>query len=192
MNNSFFAFSSRTKYIYRWALMRNTEQESLAEHTLEVATLAHALAVIGNRRFNKNYNAERAATLALYHDTPEIITGDMPTPVKYNSDEMRKEFKKIEDGACNKLLGMLPDDLKDDYSSFFFKKEDDEELWRLVKAADKLSALIKCIEERKAGNNEFKMAEKSTKQIIKKLGCPECDVFVEEFLPAYELTLDQL
>ena len=192
MNNSFFAFSSRTKYIYRWALMRNTEQESLAQHSLEVATLAHALAVIGNKRFNKNYNAERAATLALYHDTPEIITGDMPTPVKYNSDEMRREFKKIEDGACNKLLDMLPDDLKDDYSPFFFKKDEDEELWLLVKAADKLSALIKCIEERKAGNTEFRMAEKSTKQIIKKLGCPECDVFVEEFLPAYELTLDQL
>ena len=192
MNNSFFAFSSRTKYIYRWALMRNTEKESLAEHSLEVATLAHALAVIGNKRFNKNYNADRAAALALYHDTPEIITGDMPTPVKYNSDEMRKEFKKIEDGACNKLLEMLPDDMKDEFSPFFFKKEEDEELWLLVKAADKLSALIKCIEERKAGNAEFRMAEKSTKQIIKKLGCKECDVFVEEFLPAYELTLDQL
>ncbi|MBO4338416.1 MAG: 5'-deoxynucleotidase [Clostridia bacterium] len=192
MNNSFFAFSSRTKYINRWALMRNTEKESLAEHTLEVASLAHALAVIGNKRFNKNYNAERAAALALYHDTPEIITGDMPTPVKYNSDEMRREFKKIEDNACNRLLDMLPDDLRDEYSPFFFKKDEDEELWLLVKAADKLSALIKCIEERKAGNAEFKMAEKSTKQLIKKLGCPECDVFLEEFLPAYELTLDQL
>ncbi len=172
--------------------MRNTEKESLAEHTLEVASLAHALAVIGNKRFNKNYNAERAAALALYHDTPEIITGDMPTPVKYNSDEMRREFKKIEDNACNRLLDMLPDDLRDEYSPFFFKKDEDEELWLLVKAADKLSALIKCIEERKAGNAEFKMAEKSTKQLIKKLGCPECDVFLEEFLPAYELTLDQL
>ncbi|MCR4563358.1 MAG: 5'-deoxynucleotidase [Clostridiales bacterium] len=192
MNNSFFAFSSRTKYINRWALMRNTEKESLAEHTLEVASLAHALAVIGNKRFNKNYNAERAAALALYHDTPEIITGDMPTPVKYNSDEMRREFKKIEDNACNRLLDMLPDDLRDEYSPFFFKKDEDEKLWLLVKAADKLSALIKCIEERKAGNAEFKMAEKSTKQLIKKLGCPECDVFLEEFLPAYELTLDQL
>ena len=192
MNNSFFAFASRTKYINRWALMRNTEKESLAEHTLEVASLAHALAVIGNRRFGKSYNAERAAVLALYHDTPEIITGDMPTPVKYNSDEMRKEFAKIEDSACEKLLSMLPDDLKGDFSPMFFKEESDEELWALVKAADKLSALIKCIEERKAGNSEFKMAEKSTRQIIKKLGCPECNVFVEEFIPAYELTLDQL
>lgn len=192
MNNSFFAFSSRTKYIYRWALMRNTERESLAEHTLEVASLAHALAVIGNKRFGKSYNAERAAVLALYHDTPEIITGDMPTPVKYNSDEMRKEFQKIEDNACNRLLDMLPDDLKEEYSPMFFKKDEDEELWKLVKAADKLSALIKCIEERKAGNTEFKMAEKSTLQNIKKLGCEECNVFLEEFIPAYELTLDQL
>lgn len=172
--------------------MRNTEKESLAEHSLEVATLAHALAVIGNKRLNKSYNAERAATLALYHDTPEIITGDMPTPVKYNSDEMRKEFGKIEDNACKKLLNMLPDDLKEDFSSMFFKEEADKELWALVKAADKLSALIKCIEERKAGNTEFKMAEKSTKQVIKKLNCPECNIFIEEFLPAYELTLDQL
>ncbi|MBE6836324.1 MAG: 5'-deoxynucleotidase [Ruminococcaceae bacterium] len=192
MNNSFFAFSSRTKYIYRWALMRNTERESLAEHTLEVASLAHALAVIGNKRFGKSYNAERAAVLALYHDTPEIITGDMPTPVKYNSDEMRKEFQKIEDNACNRLLDMLPDDLKEEYSPMFFKKDEDEDLWKLVKAADKLSALIKCIEERKAGNTEFKMAEKSTLQNINKLGCEECSVFLEEFIPAYELTLDQL
>ena len=192
MNNTFFAFSSRTKYIYRWALMRNTEQESLAEHTLEVATRAHALAVIGNKRFGKSYDAERAAVLALYHDTPEIITGDMPTPVKYNSDEMHSEFQKIENAACEKLLNMLPDDLRDEFSPMFFKTKEDEELWALVKAADKLSALIKCIEERKAGNAEFKMAEKSTRQLIKKLGCPECDVFTEEFLPAYELTLDQL
>lgn len=172
--------------------MRNTRTESLAEHSLEVATLAHALAVIGNKRFSKNYNAERAAALALYHDTPEIITGDMPTPVKYNSDRMRSEFKKIEDNACERLLDMLPEDLKEDFSPMFFKDEKDKELWVLIKAADKLSALIKCIEERKAGNSEFKMAEKSTKQIIKKLDCPECNVFVEEFLPAYELTLDQL
>lgn len=192
MNNSFFAFSSRTKYINRWALMRNTQKESLAEHSLEVATLAHALAVIGNKRLDKNYNTERAALLALYHDTPEIITGDMPTPVKYNSDEMRKEFKKIEDNACSRLLDMLPDDMRKDFSPMFFKEEQDSELWALVKAADKLSALIKCVEERKAGNSEFKMAEKSTKQILKKLNCPECDIFLEEFLPAYELTLDQL
>lgn len=192
MNNTFFAFSSRTKYIYRWALMRNTEQESLAEHTLEVATLAHALAVIGNKRFGKSYDAERAAVLALYHDTPEIITGDMPTPVKYNSDEMHNEFQKIENAACERLLNMLPDDLREEFSPMFFKTEKDGELWALVKAADKLSALIKCIEERKAGNAEFRMAEKSTRQLIKKLGCPECDVFTEEFLPAYELTLDQL
>ena len=192
MNNTFFAFSSRTKYIYRWALMRNTEQESLAEHTLEVATLAHALAVIGNKRFGKSYDAERAAVLALYHDTPEIITGDMPTPVKYNSDEMHNEFQKIENAACERLLNMLPDDLREEFSPMFFKTEKDGELWALVKAADKLSALIKCIEERKAGNAEFRMAEESTRQLIKKLGCPECDVFTEEFLPAYELTLDQL
>lgn len=191
MKNSFFAFSARTKYIYRWALMRNTEKESLAEHSGEVASLSYALAVIGNKRFGKNYNAERAAVLGLYHDTPEIITGDMPTPVKYNSEELRNEFKKVEKQACNKLLNMLPDDLKDDYSPLFFKKEDDKPLWKLVKAADKLSALIKCMEERKAGNTEFCKAEISLKTLIDNLDCPECKAFCDEFLSSYDFSLDQ-
>lgn len=192
MKNSFFAFSSRMKYINRWALMRNTEKESLLEHSSEVASLSFALAKIGNKRLNKNYNAERAAVLGLYHDTPEIITGDMPTPVKYNNDEMRKAFKAVEKNACKTLLNMLPEDLKEDYSPLFFKEDDDHQLWVLVKAADKLSALIKCIEERKAGNTEFLKAEQTVLEIIKKLDCPECSVFMEEFLPSYELSLDQL
>lgn len=192
MKNSFFAFTGRTKYIYRWALMRNTERESLAEHSGEVAEIAYALAVIGNKRLNKNYNCERAAVLALYHDTPEIITGDMPTPIKYNNDEIKREFRKVEKQACESIIKMLPDDMKEDYSPLFFKEENDIELWKLVKAADKISALIKCIEERKAGNTEFIKAEQSVKKLLETLDCPECTEFVKEFLPSYELTLDQL
>jgi len=192
LKNNFFAFTSRMKYINRWALMRNTNYENLAQHSGEVASLSFALAVIGNRRLNKSYNAERAAVLGLYHDTPEIITGDMPTPVKYCSSEMRKVFGVVEDDACRRLTNMLPDDLKPDYSPLFFHEESDRELWALVKAADKLSAYIKCIEERKAGNSEFDEAEKSVYEILRSLDCEEARIFVEEFIPAYSLPLDKL
>lgn len=192
MKNGFFAFTGRIKYINRWALMRNTTYETLSQHSHEVAVLAHALAVIGNKKLGKSYNTERAALLGLYHDVPEIITGDMPTPVKYYSRDMRNTFEKIENNACSSLLDMLDDDIKGEYTSLFFKTEKDTELWRLVKAADKLSAFIKCIEERKAGNSEFSDAEKSTKALIDSLDCEEADIFVKEYLPAYELPLDKL
>ncbi len=191
MQYSFFAMLSRMKYIDRWALMRNTEKDSLDTHSKEVAVIANTLALIGNRRFNKNYNADRAAVLGLYHDAHEIITGDMPTPIKYQNNEILEAFKDVEEKATEKLISMLPDDLKDDFYSALTGKGD-EELLPLVKAADRLSALIKCIEERKAGNTEFKKAEASTKKKIQKMNVPEADVFMEEFLPAYELTLDQL
>ena len=155
MNYSFFAMISRMKYIDRWALMRNTDRESLDSHSKEVAVIAHALAVIGNKRFGKNYNPDRAAVLGLDHDAHEIITGDMPTPVKYHSEEMRKAYAVVEDTAGEKLLSMLPSDMRDTYRDAFFKKEEDTYLWKIVKAADKISALIKCIEEMKAGNKEF-------------------------------------
>ena len=191
MNYSFFAMLSRMKYIDRWALMRNTENESLDSHSKEVAVIAHALALIGNKRFGKNYNADRAAVLGLYHDAHEIITGDMPTPIKYQNKDILEAFRGVEELATERLVSLLPDDLKDEFYSALTGKGD-EELLPLVKAADRLSALIKCIEERKAGNSEFKKAEVATKKKIMKEDIPEVKVFMEEFLPAYELTLDQM
>lgn len=192
MKNCFYAFTSRIKYINRWALMRNTSYETLSQHSHEVATIAHALAVIGNKRLKKSYDAARASLLGLYHDVPEIITGDMPTPVKYYSRDMRKSFELVENNACTTLLKMLPDDIREEYKSLFIKENDDAELWQLVKAADKISAYIKCIEERKAGNTEFIEAESSTKELIESLNCEEANIFLEDFLPAYELPLDKL
>ena len=191
MNYSFFAMVSRMKYIDRWALMRNTENESLDSHSKEVAVIAHALAFIGNKRFGKNYNTDRAAVLGLYHDAHEIITGDMPTPVKYDNETITTAFKAVEDSANEKLLMKLPEDFRDDFRQLLTGDED-KELQPLVKAADKLSALIKCIEERKAGNTEFREAESSTRKRIIESNVPEAEVFMDEFLPAYELTLDML
>lgn len=192
MKGNFFAFISRMKYINRWALMRNTNYETLSQHSFEVASLAHALAVIGNRRLGKNYDTARAALLGLYHDAPEIITGDMPTPVKYHSGEMREAFATVERYAGERLLSMLPEDMQPDFRSLLQEDSADAELHKLVKAADKLSAYIKCVEERKAGNSEFKEAEKTTKATLEKLGCPEAEIFTAEFLRAYELPLDKL
>lgn len=190
--NDFFAFAARMKYINRWALMRNTRYETLSEHSAEVAQLSFALAAIGNKRLGKAYNCERAALLGLFHDVPEIITGDLPTPVKYYSKETRSAYRTVEKDAVNQLLSMLPDDLLTEYEPLFKKRDDDASLWRLVKAADKVSAYLKCIEERKAGNSEFSEAEKSLHTAINELRCEEAVIFVNDFLPSYEKTLDQL
>ena len=191
MSSNFFAMHSRMKYINRWALMRNTSHEDLSQHSEGVAAIAHALAVIKNLRFGGNLNAERAAFLGLYHDMTEIITGDMPTPVKYHSETLRSAYAQVEDLAGEKLLSMLPDDMKEYYESAFFKKAQDEYLWVLVKAADKISALIKCIEERNAGNKEFDKAYESTLTSIKNMKLQEVDYFIEEFIPAFSLSLDE-
>ena len=191
MEYSFFAMLSRMKYIDRWALMRNTESENLDSHSKEVAVIAHALAVIGNVRLGKNYNADRAAVLGLYHDAQEIITGDLPTPVKYQNQKILDAYKEIENSATERLVSMLPDDLKNEFMCAL-TGENDKDLLPLVKAADKLSALIKCIEERKAGNMEFKEAERSTRERIAELNLEEANVFLNEFIEAFELTLDQL
>ncbi len=192
MNSNFFAMHGRMKYINRWALMRNTREENISEHSGDVAVIAHALAVMGNIRFSKNLNAERAAFLGLYHDMPEIITGDMPTPVKYHSEEMKKAYLEVENMASERLLSMLPDDMREYYESAFFKKEEDDYLWKLVKAADKISALIKCIEEKKAGNGEFSDALESTREAVEKMKLPEADEFMKEFIPGFYLSLDEL
>ena len=191
MSNHFFAMHSRMKYINRWALMRNTVNENISEHSNDVAVIAHALAVMKNVRFGGNLNPERAAFLGLYHDMTEIITGDMPTPVKYYSDDMREAFKEVEDKAGRHLLSMLPDDMAKYYESAFFKAEGDEYLWKIVKAADKISALIKCIEEKNAGNNEFGKALESTRASLDEMAMPEVDTFLEEFLPSFYLSLDE-
>lgn len=192
MSNDFFALISRMKYIDRWALMRNTEKESLSQHSYEVAVISHALVIISNRRLGTNYDESKAALIGLFHDASEILTGDMPTPVKYYSPEILGAFKKVEEVATDKILDMLPDDLKPDYDDLMIPNESDKELWRFVKAADKLSALIKCIEEEKAGNREFIKAREATEKSIRKMNCEAAEIFIREFLPSFELTLDQL
>lgn len=192
MENGFYAMLSRMKLIKRWALMRNSMSENISEHSLEVSIIAHALAIISNCRLGNNLNAERAAAIAIYHDASEIITGDMPTPIKYYNQSIQDAYKKVEEAATERLLSMLPEDLRDYYESMFTQKEEDLYLWKLVKAADELSALIKCIEERKTGNTDFINAESSISSIINELNLPEVEIFIKEFLPAYEKSLDEL
>lgn len=188
---NFFAMVNRMKMIDRWALMQNTSKENIAEHSHSVAVIAHALALIGNKEFGKCYDENRVALLALYHDTTEVITGDMPTPVKYYNDEIKSVYKDIEDIAGKRLLSMLPDDYRADYEPFFTHKDEDKELWALVKAADKISALIKCIEENRMGNKEFEIALKSQEQKIAEIDLPEVKFFSDHFLHSYYLTLDE-
>lgn len=195
-DHSFFAAISRMKYIERWALMRNSRQENLCEHSMEVAMIAHALCLIGNIRFGRELDADRAAVVGLYHDSSEIITGDMPTPVKYYSDDIRKAYKDVEKIAQFRLLEKLPDDLRDEYRKIFDPGDSDNEKYmkRLVKAADKISALIKCLEEEKSGNAEFSKAQETTRRTLEMMAeeMPEVQVFMDEFIPAYGKTLDEL
>lgn len=188
----FYAMMSRMKYIERWALMRNSYPENISEHSLEVAMLAHALAVISNKRFKNTLNTDRAALIGLFHDSTEIITGDMPTPIKYYNKDIQGAFKEIEKNAANQLLSMLPEDIREEYEKLFFLTEEEEYLGRLVKAADKLSALIKCIEEKKAGNSEFDSARITIEAALHEMKLPEVELFMEEFLPSYYKTLDEL
>ena len=196
MNYNFFALISRMKYIDRWALMRNTRQENLCEHSMEVAMIAHALCVIGNTRYGRHLDANKAALVGLYHDASEIITGDLPTPVKYYNKELKTAYKQVEAIADDKLLEKLPDDLKPSFEQVFKAEDNEDERYmrRLVKAADKLSALIKCIGEINAGNNEFRTAKESTEKSVRSLymELPEVLDFVNEFLSSYGNTLDEL
>ena len=192
MEHSFFSFLFRMKYIDRWALMRNTYAENLSTHSFEVAALAHMLALIGNRRFGRNYDPDRAAVLGLYHDMPEILTGDLPTPVKYFSLQTAVAYASVESAASEKLLRALPEDFRDDFKAIFYQQAEDDALRQLVKAADKLAAYLKCIEERRAGNTEFSKAEESTRAKLDALPLPEVRIFMEEFLPAFSMTLDQI
>ena len=191
MNHAFFAMMSRMKYIERWALMRNSKQETVSEHALQVGMIAHALAVISITRCGKTVDPEKAALLGMYHDASEIITGDMPTPVKYHNHEIQDAFQALEEKANQQLLSMLPEDMRPDYQALFFPGDGFSEEQRIVKAADKLSALIKCVEEKRQGNREFEQARRSTEEAIRAMRLPAADCFLEEFLPAFELTLDE-
>lgn len=190
MAYSFFAMLSRMKNIHRWALMRNTRSENICEHSHEVAVIAHALALITNRHYGGNVDAQKCVMLAVYHDVPEILTGDMPTPVKYYNPAIREAYRQVEQSACDKLVEMLPADLQGEYDALIRPQDADSEELRLVKAADKISALIKCIEETSQGNREFLSARRATQEAIRKMGIPAADEFLEQYIPAYELTLD--
>ena len=190
MKYHFFAYMARMKYIKRWGLMNSSKEENIQEHSLQTAMIAHALALLGNKRLGKEYNADRAAVLGIYHDMPEIITGDMPTPVKYYSPEIRDAYKRVEAVAADRLLDMLPEELRESYEPLL--KEEDPEVRRFVKAADKLSAHIKCLEELKASNHEFILAARQTRQALDDMDMPEVRYFIENFLDSFTLTLDEL
>ena len=185
---------SRMRYIGRWGLMNNTREENISEHSHEVAVLAHVLVTIANERFGENLSADRAAVLGIFHDAGEIITGDLPTPIKYYDDEIRHAYQRIEQVSEQRLLSMLPDDPRGVYEPLIDSSKADASLQKYVKAADKLSALIKCICEIRMGNNEFVKAERTIRDNLQKMQAdlPALRVFMEEFLPAYELTLDEL
>ena len=191
IGSHFFAYLSRMRFIQRWALMRNTALENVQEHSHQVAVLAHALAVIRNEKFGGHADAGAVAVAALYHDASEILTGDMPTPIKYDNPAIRKAYKEVEAVAEEKLLHMLPEALRPSFAPLL-REGYDPGLRTLVKAADKLSAHIKCVEELKAGNAEFKQAAEQTLEALQGYGLPELDYFLEHFLPAFGLTLDEL
>ena len=190
-NNHFYAMLSRMKYINRWGLMRNTRSENISEHSLEVAYIAHALGVINNEIFGGNLPAERLAILGMYHDVTEIITGDMPTPVKYYSPVIRNAYSEVEHVAKDEMLSGLPEIMRKHYDRVLLETDEEEELWKYVKGADKMSALIKCIEEQQMGNQDFADAAESIQLTLRNMHIPEVDYFMEEFLPAYRLTLDK-
>ena len=190
MKSHFCAYVSRMRFIQRWALMRNTAPENVQEHSHQVAVLAHALAVIRNEKFGGTVDPGAVAVAALYHDASEILTGDMPTPIKYDNPAIRKAYKDVEAVAEGKLLAMLPEELQAVYAPILTPT--DPEVIRLVKAADKLSAYIKCVEELKAGNNEFREAAAQTRKSLEAYELPEVVYFLETFMDSFALTLDEL
>lgn len=190
MDNTFYALISRMRYISRWGLMRNSYDENIQEHSHMVAVLAHALALIGRDIYGKDIDPDKCATAALFHDASEILTGDLPTPIKYYNPDIRDAYKQVEAISCQRLLKMLPESLRESYRPLLF--ESDPAVRPYVKAADKLSAHIKCLEEQKAGNHEFDSAARQTMTALEELDMEELRYFIENFLPAFRLTLDEL
>ena len=187
---NFFAYISRMKYIARWSLMRNSFSENIQEHSHAVAVLAHALGVIRRDVLGLPCDPNACATAALYHDASEIITGDLPTPIKYYSPAIREAYRQVEDEAATQLLNMLPEELRPSYEPLL--REEDKEIKRIVKAADKLSAYIKCVEELRGGNNEFRDAGRESLEALKDMRMPEVDWFLQRFGSSFGLTLDEL
>ena len=187
-----FAFLSRMKFIKRWGLMHNTYPENIQEHSLRVAMIGHALAVVRNRLFDGRVSPERVAVLALYHDAGEVLTGDLPAPVKYFNPQIRIAYQTIEAAAHEKLLALVPEALREDYRSLFLPDADERTHWEIVKAADKICAYVKCLEETAAGNGEFAQAEKALRASVEAIDLPEVRYFLETFAPSFRLTLDDL
>ena len=197
MEYGFYAMLNRMKLINRWSLMRNTSQENIQEHSLQVAILAHALAILRREKFPEDRicpSPEHVAVLAIFHDASEIITGDMPTPIKYFNPKLREAYQVAEDAANDRLLGMLPEEMRPHYQPYLNGADSEEDLAarELVKAADKLAAYIKCVEELAQGNNEFKLAKIQCKQKVDEMGLKEVDYFMEQYMPAFERSLDEL
>ncbi len=189
MQNGFFAMAFRMKYIHRWGLMYSVHPENLSTHSLEVAVCAHALAMIGNLHFGKSYDADRVATKALYHDVPEIFTGDIPTPVKYYSEETHVSYAAVESAALDKLFTMLPQELRPSYEALFEYSDDEK---RLIKAADKICALLKCRDEAHFGNPDFAEAEKTLRASIAEAACEEANYFLDTFGDSFSQPIDSL
>ncbi|EFV40712.1 MULTISPECIES: 5'-deoxynucleotidase [Hafnia] len=188
----FFAHLSRLKLINRWPLMRNVRTENVSEHSLQVAFVAHALAIIKNRKFNGNVNPERVALLAMYHDASEVLTGDMPTPIKYYNPQIAHEYKKIEKVAQQKLIEMLPPELQNDFRPLLDEHYYTEDEKLVVKQADALCAYLKCLEELSAGNNEFKLAKARLEKTLDMRSSPEMEYFMKVFIPSFSLSLDEI
>ncbi|CAM3962908.1 MULTISPECIES: 5'-deoxynucleotidase [Shewanella] len=187
-----FAHLARMKLIQRWPLMYNVRPENVQEHSLQVAMVAHALAIIANKKFNKQLSPERAATLAIFHDASEILTGDLPTPVKYFNKEIEAEYKKIEAIAERRLLEMVPEEFQEDYQDLLLSEQADEEYKQLVKSADTLCAYLKCLEEQTAGNHEFNTAKRRLTESLSKNPDPAVKYFIDTFIPSFELNLDEI
>ena len=190
MKHHFFAYVSRLRYIRRWGLMRSVMPENDAEHSLQVAMIAHAVAIIGRKHYGRQVEPEHVLALGVYHDVSEVITGDMPTPVKYQTDELRKSYKDVERMANDRLLSMLPDDLRPAYAPYLSTPRDYDR--QVLKAADSISAYLKCLEEKRAGNREFEAAGASIRQTLDAIDLPEVQDFIRDFLPSFELSLDEL
>ena len=191
MKKSFYAYLSRLKHIKRWGLMRNSEEENVAEHTFSVALIAHALCIIRNTYYGGGADEKDVLAAALYHEAGEVITGDLPTPIKYFDEDITQSYKKIERHAEERLVSMLPEEMRPAIAPYVLQ-ETSEEVRTLVKAADRLSAYIKCKQELRSGNNEFEKACLRTREAVEAMNLPEVDYFIEHFLPGYELTLDEL
>ncbi len=192
IKSNFFAFISRMKYINRWGLMRSIKEENVSEHSLDVAVIAHALTIIQKKRLNLEVDSYKTVLYAIYHDASEIFTGDLPTPVKYFNPTIKLAYKEVELSANKSLLKLLPEDFYEEYEPILISRVEDSEIWKTIKAADKISAYIKCIEEEKSGNKEFVKARQAIFKEIEKMDRQDVKIFMNEFLEGYSLTLDEI